>query len=174
MRDVRRSCPLAPRGRLPLDGKPHPIQVKVPRAGLYRLDFDDSSAGWHIKVAAGRRAAILLDPGRHVEHAGWMQPMHFYVPKGTRELHYYWYGQPHRIHGPDGAILKEVSITGEFVKVPVPAGADGKTWHFTQIMLGRLWFFNAPNFLAASPAALLVPKELVKKDGLRPAASRPR
>ena len=100
--------------------------------------------------------------------------MHFYVPKGTRELHYYWYGQPHRIHGPDGAILKEVSTSGAFVKVPVPAGADGKTWHFTQIMLGRLWLFNAPNYLAASPAALLVPRELVKKDGLRPSASRPR
>ncbi len=97
--------------------------------------------------------------------------MYFYVPKGTRELQYYWAGNPHRIHGPDGAILQEVTTTGAFVKVPVPDGADGKTWHLSQMMLGRLWFFNAPNYLAASPKALLVPKELAERDGLRPVTS---
>lgn len=153
--------------RLPLDGQPHPISVKVPGPGLYHLEVDDSTAGWQIRVAPGRRAVVVLDTSRRVEHAGWMQPMHFYVPKGTRELQYYWLGQPHRVHGPDGAILKEVSTTGAFVKVPVPAGADGQVWHFSQMMLGTLWFFNAPNNLAASPAALLVPKDLAEKDGLR-------
>jgi hypothetical protein len=153
--------------RLPLDGQPHPIEVKVPGPGLYRLEFDDSMAGWQIRVAPGRPVSVVLDPSRRVEHAGWMQPMHFYVPKGTRVLQYYWLGQPHRVHGPDGAILKEVSTTGQFVKVPVPAGADGKTWYFSQMMLGSLRFFNAPNELAASPAALLIPKELAERDGLR-------
>jgi len=158
--------------RLPLDGKRHPLEVKVPGPGLYYLVFDDSMAGWQIKVAPGRRACVVLEPGQRVEHAGWMQPMHFYVPKGTRELHYFWAGQPHRVHGPDGALLKEVKTKGEFVKVPVPEGADGKTWHFTQMMLGTLRFFNAPNYFAASPAALLVPKELAEKDGLQ-AATQP-
>jgi hypothetical protein len=64
-------------------------------------------------------------------------------------------------------VLLDVKTKGEFVKVPVPEGADGRTWHFSQMMLGTLWFFNAPNYLAASPAALLVPKELADKDGLR-------
>lgn len=155
--------------RLPLDGKAHPLEVKVPGPGLYHFEFDDSMAGWRIMVAAGRPAAIALEPARRVEHAGWMQPMHFYVPRGTRELQYYWAGKPHRVHGPDGALLKEVSTDGEIVKIPVPEGADGKTWHFTQLMLGRLKFFNAPNYLAASPAALLVPEELLERDGLRPA-----
>jgi hypothetical protein len=92
------------------------------------------------------------------------------VPKGTRELQYYWFGQPHRVHGPDGAVLKEVKTKGEFVKIPVPPGADGRTWHFSQLMLGYLWLFNAPNYLAASPAALLVPRELAERDGLRVAS----
>jgi hypothetical protein len=155
--------------RLPLDGKDHPLAVKVPGPGLYQFECDDSTAGWRIKVAAGRPAAIDLASARRVEHAGWMQAIHFYVPKGTREVHYYWAGQPHRVHGPDGKVLQEVETSGEFVKVPVPDGTDGKTWHFTQMMLGRLKLFNAPNYLAASPAALLVPKELVERDGLRPA-----
>ncbi len=153
-------------GRLPLDGKLHPLAVKVPRRGQYRLEFDDSTAGWQIRVAPGRMASIALDPARHVEHAGWMQPMYFYVPKGTRELQYYWWGNPHRVHGPDGAILAEVTTRGTFVKIPVPPGADGKTWHFSQMMLGSLWLFNAPNYLAASPAALLIPREVAQRDGL--------
>ena len=153
--------------RLPLDGQPKKVTVNVPGPGRYNVEFDDSMAGWQIRVAPGRRAVVVLDPARRVEHAGWMQPMHFYVPKGTRELQYYWLGQPHKVHGPDGAVLKEVTASGAFVKVPVPAGAYGKPWHLSQMMLGTLRFFNAPNHLAASPAALLVPKELADRDGLK-------
>lgn len=160
-------------GRLPLDGKRHPVTVQVPEAGLYFLAVDDSTAGWRIEVAPGRPASVMMEPARRVEHAGWMQPMYFYVPKGTRELQYFWAGKPHRLHGPDGAVLKEVKTNGEFVKVSVPPGADGKTWHFSQLMLGSLWLFNAPNNLAASPAALLVPKELADQDGLSPRIEHP-
>jgi hypothetical protein len=152
---------------LPLDGRPHPVEVKVPGPGLYFFEFDDSGAGWQVKAAPGRPAAIVLDRARAFHHAGWMQPMHFYVPKGTRELQYYWSGGPHWVHGPDGTKVKEVETSGAFVRVPVPEGADGKTWHFTRLAPGHLWFFNAPNYLAASPTALLVPRELARRDGLR-------
>jgi hypothetical protein len=154
-------------GRLPLDGQPKSMDIEVPRPGLYRLDFEDSTAGWQIKVPPGRRAVVGLEPGSRIEHAGWMQPMYFYVPKGTKVLQYYWAGQPHRVHGPDGDVLQEVKTSGSFVKVKVPPGGDGKTWHFSQMMLGQLWLFNAPNYLAASTEALLVPRELATKDKLR-------
>jgi hypothetical protein len=152
--------------RLPLDGEPHVIEVPVPQAGLYWFDFDDSSAGWQIKVEAGRRVVVPLQRDRGFMHAGWMQPMHFYVPKGTQELQYYWSGGPHWVFGPDGTKLREVETSGSFVKIPVPEGADGKTWRFERLALGHLWFFNAPNYLAASPEALLLPKDLAEKDGL--------
>jgi hypothetical protein len=154
-------------GELPLDGKPHAIDVKVPKAGRYDFECDDSGAGWQIKVAAGKPASIALERGRTFHHAGWMQPMHFYVPKGTKELQYYWAGGPHWVHGPDGGKLKRVETSGKFVRVPVPAGADGKTWSFSELALGHLWFFNAPNRLAATPASLLIPKELADRDGLQ-------
>lgn len=154
--------------RLPLDGQSHAIEVKVPEPGLYYFEFNDSAAGWKIQVAPGRSATIELDPARGFAHAGWMQPMHFYVPQGTQELQYYWSGGPHWVHGPDGTKLREVEASGAFVKIPVPEGADGKTWHFSRMALGHLWFFNAPNYLAASPTALLVPRELAKRDELSP------
>ena len=58
----------------------------------------------------------------------------------------------------------------------VHAGSQGQVWSFTQLCLGRLWFFNLPNYLAASPDALLVPQEVAAKDGLavpgKPASGR--
>jgi hypothetical protein len=157
-------------GSMPLDGKPHALEVKVPEAGQYRLELDDSGAGWQIKVPAGRPAAAILDRARAYHHAGWMPPVYFYVPKGTKELQYYWAGGPHRVHGPDGKLLHEVKASGAFVRISVPQAADGKPWHLTQIAPGHLWFFNAPNYLSASPAALLVLKDLAGRDGLQPAA----
>jgi hypothetical protein len=143
--------------KLPLDGEKHRLTIPVPKPGLYFLDFNDSSAGWRIEAAADRACTLLLRRGHNMLHAGWMQPMYFHVPKGTREIQYFWEGGPHRVHGPDGAIAREVNTSGKFIFIPVPEGADGQCWHFTQIALGSLWFFNVPNYLAASPHALLVP-----------------
>ena len=49
----------------------------------------------------------------------------------------------------------------ECVTVEVPAGSDGQPWSISKLALGHLWFFNVPNYLAASPDALLVPREVL-------------
>jgi len=153
-------------GRLPLDGKPHDLKAEVSGPGLYALDFEDTSAGWVVQVEAGRPAAIPLRREKGYSHQGHMSPTWFYVPKGTKEISYYWSGGPHTLRGPDGAVVRKVATSGAFVTVPVPEGADGKPWHFTELALGHLWFFNVPNYLAASPNALLVPRDLAVRDGL--------
>ena len=48
----------------------------------------------------------------------------------------------------------------------VPEGADGKLWRFSNFALRHLWFFNVPNYIAGTPNALLVPREVAEKDGL--------
>lgn len=144
-------------GRLRLDGETHKLRFEVPKGGLYYFDFDDSSAGWKIKAGPEQRLSIVLRRDKGYSHQGHMQTMYFSVPKGTRELNYFWSGGAHKVFGPDKKLVQEVKTSGEFVKVPVPEGADGKVWSFQQLALGHLWFFNAPNVLAGSPGALLVP-----------------
>jgi len=153
-------------GRLPLDGEKHTLTVEVPSAGLYYLDFNDSSAGWRIEADANSALTIPLRRGSGLSHHGWNSDLYFYVPKGTEQIHYYWRGGPHRVHGPDGTLLREVTESGTFIMVPVPEGADGKLWRFSQMALGHLWFFNLPNYVATRPNALLVPREVAKADGL--------
>ena len=89
--------------------------------------------------------------------------MYFYVPRGTGRIDYYWKGGPHEVRAPDGKVLGEISTSGKFVTIDVPGGADGQVWSFTKLALGHLWFFNVPNYLAASPDALLVPKGAMGK-----------
>lgn len=93
-------------------------------------------------------------------------PCTSYVSKGTREIQYFWAGIPHEVFGADGKMVRAVTESGRNVIIPVPEGMDGKTWAFQHLVLGRLWFFNLPNYLAASPDALLIPREVAAKDGL--------
>jgi hypothetical protein len=153
-------------GRLPLDGLVHRLTMKVPKGGLYWFDFNDSSAGWKIAAEAGRAVSVLLRKEKGFAHAGHMQRMYFYVPKGTKKVEYYWMGGPHKVLGPDGKVVMDVKSNGEFVSIPVGEGMDGKAWSFTQLALGHLWFFNVPNVLAASPGALVLPREVVEGEGL--------
>ncbi len=145
-------------GRLPQDGLEHALRIEVPAAGLYWLDFHDQAAAWGLRVAAGRPVSLALRRGTYPHHLGHMQRMYFYVPPGTKRIHYYWNGGPHVVHGPDGAVVAEVSTKGKFVALDVPEGGDGRVWSLSKLALGHLWFFNVPNYLAASPDALLIPR----------------
>jgi hypothetical protein len=164
-------------GRLFQDGQEHRLAIKVTGPGLYWLDFDDQAAGWGITMLAGRPVSLAVERSLHPAHMGHMQRMYFYVPKGTKEIQYYWEGPPHEVNGPDGKRLASITSRGEFIRVAVPAGSAGQVWSFTKLCLGRLWFFNLPNYLAASPEALLVPHDVAAKDGLpvlhKPAAQLP-
>jgi hypothetical protein len=140
--------------------------MPVPKAGTYYLEGNDSGAGWRLKVEKDRPVTLLSNRSRRYLHLGQMQEMFFYVPKGTRELQYFWSGGPHKVLGPDRKPIQEVKESDEVVTVPVPEGKDGACWSLSPHGHGHLWFFNAPNGLAASPNALLLPSELVARDGV--------
>jgi hypothetical protein len=159
-------------GRLPLDGEAHRVQLAVPAAGIYFFDFDDSSAGWKIKTASSHGASLVLRRDRGYSHQGHMPEMFFYVPRGTRELNYFWSGGPHKIHGPDGKLIQQVTSSGEFVRIPVREGQDGKPWSFRELALGHLWFFNAPNQITANPETLLLPADVARRDKLNRVSAR--
>jgi hypothetical protein len=148
------------RERLTLDGNDHSFRVAVPGPGLYWLDLNDSAAAWGIKARAGQPASFVLDASARIHSLGQMPRVYFFVPKGTSHIDYFWDGSPHDVLGPDGKIVTKVAERGKYVRVPVPAGSDGQAWSLARLALGRLRFSNVPNYLAASPDALLVPREV--------------
>ena len=132
-------------GSLKLDGEPHRVTMKVPRAGTCFFTCNDSSAGWRIKVEAGRPVTLLSNRGQRYLHVGYLQEMFFYVPQGTRQVQYFWSGGPHQVLGPDRKVLQEVKVSDEVVTIAVPEGKDGQCWSFSPHGHGHLWFFNVPN-----------------------------
>jgi hypothetical protein len=149
-------------GNLPLDGEAHPLTIPVPSPGRYYLDFEDDS-GWAIKAEPDCPLTLL----GHTRSArgGWC--WYFYVPKGTREIQYYFRGQtpPYPVRMPDGNTV-EVAETSQITKLPVPEGMDGRLWCFPHLQVMKLRFFNIPSYVAAAPNALLVPREVAVADGL--------
>jgi hypothetical protein len=94
--------------------------------------------------------------------------MYFYVPKGTKSIDFYHKGYRFKVIGPDGKDAFQVPISpGQNYSVPVTNGQDGQVWSLGGLTLGNLHLYNVPNYIAASPAALMVPREVAEKDGLQ-------
>jgi hypothetical protein len=45
---------------------------------------------------------LVLQRGGRAVHRMQSLRVCFYVPRGRREIHYFWDGEPHEVRGPDG------------------------------------------------------------------------
>jgi hypothetical protein len=168
------------KGKVLKEGKPKPeekleFDFPVPAAGIYYFNYHDGGAYGQVYWNKDQIVTLPLKD-RPFRAMALVAPMYFYVPRGTREINYYYkradwqFGGPHQIIAPDGTVAKEVAVDGDYVSVPVPQGADGKLWSIggPTFGLGQFHFFNIPNYFSPSPAAMLLPKDVVKKDDLKP------
>jgi len=140
-------------------------KVAVPKAGLYYLNFNDPGAYWKFNSAAGVPGTIIMTAESPLGRSTEFQDMYFYVPKGTKTLEYFNQGGGHTLLGPDDSEQSKVAAN-DYAQVKIPAGMDGKLWKLRGVGLGRIIFYNAPSYIAPSPDALLIPREVAAKDGL--------
>ena len=158
----------------PVPGKEITMDVAVPGPGVYRFDYLDGGAYHRIFWDADQIVSLPLNIGgfRAMEAVG---AMYFYVPRGTREINYYYkrvdwqHGGPHQIIDPSGQVIKEVDVNGDYISVPVAPGMDGKVWKIggNNFGLGQFRFFNVPDYFSPNPNVMLLPKDVVQKDGLQ-------
>ncbi len=140
-----------------LDGEVHTLMLKVPQAGVYFFECNDSAAGWRLTRKPGESLTWLPKRGQKTITLGQFGELFFHVPAGTKQLQLFSSAPKFPIRGPDHKIIAEVSANDEVVTIPVPGGADGKVWSFGPTSPSHIWLFNAPNCFAASPEALLIP-----------------
>ncbi len=139
-----------------LDGEVHTLMLKVPQAGVYFFECNDSAAGWRLTRKPGESLTWLPKRGQKTITLGQFGELFFHVPAGTKQLQLFSSAPKFPIRGPDHKIIAEVSANDEVVTIPVPGGADGKVWSFGPTSPSHIWLFNAPNCFAASPDALLI------------------
>lgn len=158
-------------GNILSQGKPEPkVQVKhkisVPKPGLYYLNYNDPGAYWTFIAKPTLKYSITLLPSlTNGRTAHVLDSMYFYVPKGTQNIEYFptngqW------VFGPDGSDQKRVEKANDYIKIPVPAGMDGKIWNMRSFDLGKIHFFNTPSYISPTPEGVVVPREVAEKDGL--------
>jgi len=168
------------RGKVLKEGRPQigdkvSIEFPVPAPGLYNFSYSDGGAHGTVIIPQDQ-IVVLPITARPFRAMSPVPDLYFYVPKGTKEISYYYkradwqYGGPHRFADSTGKIVKEVNnVDGDYVSFPVPAGQDGKMWAIggPGFGLGSFTFFNIPNYFSTSADTTLLPREVVAKDGLK-------
>jgi hypothetical protein len=152
---------------VPPDGTEHTVQLTAKEPGLYKIIVNDG----------GDRTQVAWDPGLPLtvessaqspmnEHHG-MWAMYFYVPRGTKTIGLF--------GGEHGEVLDAAGrplfwLNGRernYYSVSVPDGQDGQLWRF-RYARGPVRLLTVPPYLARSGDELLLPREVVERDGGAP------
>lgn len=149
---------------VPPDGNEHTVRLPVKEAGLFKITVDDGNdrtlVRWPTNAAMTVRSTAD-EPMSGSYTDPWM--MYFYVPKGTGVLGLFG-GEHGEVR--DSAGRPVFWLNGRepgFHSVAVPEGEDGKFW---KIRYGRgaVRLLTVPPCFARSPAELLLPAEVVRRD----------
>ena len=155
---------------VPPDGQEHSVTLSLKESGLFKLVLEDGSDMTRIECTSPipwTLPSSVDEPMNSYYGAPWT--LYFYVPRGAKVLGLYGGagGARGEVRDPTGRVAYTLtSHEGNYFSVPVPEGSDGKLWSFKNCR-GPIRLLTVPPFLARSPAELLVPAEVVQKDGAK-------
>lgn len=152
----------------------HDIVLKTPHDGLHTIELldggDYSHVQWPEDMPVTLESAMDSKNANNYFRGAWT--MYFYVPKGTRNVAG-WANRiaswASRIKGvlkdADGTVHVDFSKRNNgWFNVKVPTGRDGTFWKFENSQ-GMRRMATVPPYFAVRPDLLLLPKEVVEKDG---------
>jgi hypothetical protein len=146
---------------VPPDTELHDITFTIPKAGLYCVRGADRMMGTQLQFTPGTPVVVRSALGRTTGF-GNRWNLYFYVPKGTKYVGGFAYGDG-KIHNGDGKVVFTYPPKNSYFSIPVEAGQDGKLWMFESIG-GQIGLMTVPPYLARSAEELLLPKEVILAD----------
>ncbi len=144
---------------VPPDAELHDIVFTIPKAGLYCVRGSDRMMGTQLQLPPGTPAVVRSALGRTTGF-GSRWNLYFYVPKGTKYVGGFAYGDG-KVHNGDGKLVFTYPPKNSYFSIPVEAGQDGKLWMFESIG-GQIGLMTVPPYLARSADELLLPREVVE------------
>ncbi|RYD36325.1 MAG: DUF4838 domain-containing protein, partial [Verrucomicrobiaceae bacterium] len=151
---------------VPPDGEPHAVTLEVRQPGLYRLEMDDGRDRTLVEPLHDLPWTVESSDGRPMNgnHGQWRQ--YFYVPRGTAEIGFFGGDHGEIRDSADRPLFWLNGREPNYYSVEVPEGQDGKFWS-VRYGRGAVRLFTVPPYFATTPAKLLLPREVVDKDGAK-------
>ena len=153
---------------VPPDGEPREVLLRSPRAGLHVLAWRDGRDMTRLVLPEAVPVTFRSSLADPLETVGrWS--LYFYVPRGTRKVGGYATHPSGRLLDAQGrtALAFDAMDRPGYFSVEVPAGQDGRLWKFEHCAGSRM-LMTVPPYLAARPADLLLPREVVAADAPEP------
>lgn len=147
---------------VPPDGIAYTIKFTPAQPGLHKIIINDGSDMTRFEWKNGTYMTINADSVSTPSLSG---NFYFYIPKGTKTLGFFCEMNRGQIIAPDGKSILKFNKTIGYQSFQIQDGMDGKIWHLQNVS-GRLGLMTVPPYIAAEPAALLLPEEIVIKDKL--------
>ena len=146
------------------DGVERTVKLPLQESGLYRITVNDGRDRTQVKWPADQPVTVhsSVDSPMSRFYHQWMG--YFYVPKGTQTIGLYGGGHGEVRDSQDRAHFWLNGRERKYYSVSVPPGEDGKVWRVRYVN-GDLRLLTVPPYFATTPQGLLLPKEVVEKDG---------
>jgi len=160
--------PVARDESVPPDGRSRQVVLRSPYAGLHTLGWTDGNDMTRLVLPETVPLTFRSSLDDPLEPSGrWS--LYFYVPRGTRKVGGYASGRGGRLLDAKGAAVWSFDTLDRpgYFSVTVPDGQDGALWKFENCA-GSRRLMTVPPCLAARPADLLLPREVVEADARQP------
>jgi hypothetical protein len=144
------------------DKQAHELKLETKFPGLHRIEVTDSTQGTLITWPDGTPMTVVSSTEQPAKLYGRWH-LYFYVPKGTSIIGGFADGEG-LLLDPDGKTAHTFAAKPGFFSVKVPAGQDGRLWSFKNSS-GNRQLMTVPPCLARDASELLLPAEVVERDG---------
>ncbi|MBJ7346568.1 MAG: DUF4838 domain-containing protein, partial [Gemmataceae bacterium] len=152
---------------IPPDGVERTLKFALKQPGLYKITVKDGNDRTQVNWPKEQFMAIASTQENPMNRFYGLWMGYFYVPKGTKTIGIFG-GEHGEVR--DSQDRPHFWLNGRepnFYSVPVPPGEDGKFWR-VRYCRGPVRLLTVPPYFAKTPGELLLPEEVLAKDGLKP------
>lgn len=152
---------------IPPDGVERTLKFALKQPGLYKIAVKDGNDRTMVNWPKEQFMTIASTQENPMNRFYGLWMGYFYVPKGTKMIGLFG-GEHGEVR--DSQDRPHFWLNGRepnFYSVPVPPGEDGKFWR-VRYCRGPVRLLTVPPYFAKTPGELLLPEEVLAKDGLKP------
>jgi len=148
---------------VPPDGVSRTIAFTVREPGLYRITVNDGSDKTLVTWPAAQPMTVLSTGEFPMTGTYGQWSAYFYVPRGTKAVGLFGGGHGEIRDSHDRPLFWLNGREPNYYSVPVPPGEDGRVWQM-RYAKGAVRLLTVPSCFATTPAALLLPREVLEAD----------